>query len=204
MNNRNIILKYLSDLMEEGEKTQFEEQLKTDTKLKEEFDQFENSLNKLNSLAEIQNDSSYFNNLVPIVRNRIEVKKQKRKIVWVPAISFAVTLLIFFMLQFPKSTEQNSFKLNISSQDLMTLVSDADSSVVNELMTSNFIDDYAYLNTTEAGNEFDVYLDDSFVSEVDPEDIGTYYNVDQVNNYSDLSEDQVNTVYEELINKKIL
>lgn len=203
MKNKDTILKYLSDLMQDDEKIQFEERLKTDSKLKEEFDRVQASLNELSSTSNLQDDSSYFNNLVPKIHDRMESKKRKRNIILAPAISVAVTVLIIFFLQFPKSSEQNLFNLNISSDDLSTIVTDSDSFDVGDFIGSNFIEDYAYYNSSGA-DDLSSYLDDSFISEVNPEDIDTYYDNEQITNYGDFSNDDVDVVYEELINKKIL
>lgn len=204
MNNKDTILKYLSDLMDDKEKNQFEEKLKSDNDLRQEFERVQNNLEQFSISSEHDSDSAYFNNLVPKVRARMESKKKKRNLVLAPVISLGVTLVLIFMLQFPSTNQQSLFELDISNADLSEIVSQSDSFDVENLLGTNFVEDYAYYNSDKSGSDLDLYLDDSVISDVELDDVNSYYSNDQITDYDDFSNEQVDIVYKELINKKIL
>lgn len=203
MKNRETILKYLSDLMDENEKKQFEERLHTDNELKNELEKIQKSINELGELDGPEIDSAYFNNLIPKFRAKLESNKRKKTIVLVPAVAFVATVLIIYFLQIPIS-ERNKFELNISPEELTAIVSESDSFAIDELYETNFIEDYAYYNSSEGADELDLYLDDSFVSEFNLDEIESYYTNEQADDYGNFSNEQVDIIYEELLNKKIL
>lgn len=203
MKNKDTILKYLSELMTESERIKFEERLKNDPELKSEFEKIQNSLNVFSRNSEIEDDSNYFVNLVPKAREKMQSKKRKKSLVLVPAFSLAISILIIFFLQFPGINKQSGFDIVISSEDISAFVTGMDSLNVDELFGTNFIDEYAYYNSPEATDEFDFILDESIISEVDLNKVNSYY-VEGPTSYNDFSSEQVDIIYEELINKKIL
>lgn len=203
MKNKDTILKYLSELMTESERIKFEERLKNDPELKSEFEKIQSSLYAFSQSSEIEDDSNYFMNLVPKAREKMQSKKRKKSLVLVPAFSLAISILIIFFLQFPEINKQSGFDIVISSEDISAFVTGMDSLNVDELFGTNFIDEYAYYNSPEATDEFDFILDESIISEVDLNTVNSYY-VEGLMSYNDFSSEQVDIIYEELINKKIL
>jgi hypothetical protein len=203
MKNKDTIMKYLSELMTESERTQFEKRLKNDPELKSEFEKVQSTLSMLVKNSEIEDESNYFVNLVPKVRERMQAKQRKKSAVLVPALAFAISILIIFFLQFPAINNQSGFDITVSNEELSVIVSDADSLNANELFTTNFIDDYEYYNSQSSFDEFDLYLDESIISGADLDAVNSYY-VESSTSYDDFSNEQVDIIYEELINKKIL
>lgn len=203
MKNKDTIMKYLSELMTESERTQFEKRLKNDPELKSEFEKVQSNLSMLVKNSEIEDESNYFVNLVPKVRERMQAKQRKKSAVLVPALAFAISILIIFFLQFPGINNQSGFDITVSNEELSVIVSDADSLNANELFTTNFIDDYEYYNSRSSFDEFDLYLDESIISGADLDAVNSYY-VESSTSYDDFSNEQVDIIYEELINKKIL
>jgi hypothetical protein len=203
MKNKDTIMKYLSELMTESERTQFEKRLKNDPELKSEFEKVQSNLSMLVKNSEIEDESNYFVNLVPKVRERMQAKQRKKSAVLVPALAFAISILIIFFLQFPAINNQSGFDITVSNEELSVIVSDADSLNANELFTTNFIDDYEYYNSQSSFDEFDLYLDESIISGADLDAVNSYY-VESSTSYDDFSNEQVDIIYEELINKKIL
>jgi hypothetical protein len=203
MKNKDTIMKYLSELMTESERTQFEKRLKNDPELKSEFEKVQSNLSMLVKNSEIEDESNYFVNLVPKVRERMQAKQRKKSAVLVPALAFAISILIIFFLQFPAINNQSGFDITVSNEELSVIVSDADSLNANELFTTNFIDDYEYYNSQSSFDEFDLYLDESIISGADLDAVNSYY-VESSTSYDDFSNEQVDIIYEDLINKKIL
>lgn len=97
MKRNDDILKYLSDFMSESEKQDFEKELSLSEDLRNRLDEQKAMLEGINSLADIKEESPYFQNLLPRVRGRMEKKKSA---VWVPrwayllASSAAVILIV--------------------------------------------------------------------------------------------------------------
>ncbi len=87
MKRNDEILRYLSDLMSEGEKNKFESELSSSEELRAEFELLKSRLDGLKNDSEISSDSPYFQNLLPRVRVRIEKKK---KLKWVPRLAYIV------------------------------------------------------------------------------------------------------------------
>lgn len=87
MKRNEEILRYLSDLMSGEEKKKFESELSSSEELRNEFELYTSKLGGLKELAEIKEDSPYFQNLLPRVRTRIEKEK---KLKWIPRLAYIV------------------------------------------------------------------------------------------------------------------
>lgn len=97
-NNENI-LKYLSDLMEEGERKIFEAELSKSTELKEKLTETRERLMNMKVYAESTLDERYFGNLLPRVHQKLkkERKPQFAEIIYyfVPYTAAAIIGLLF-------------------------------------------------------------------------------------------------------------
>ena len=87
MKNKDDILKYLSDLMNEDEKASFEKELASSDELRSELARYKDFLCGLNISNEIQDDSHYFQNLLPRVRIKLDKQKNKR---WIPRFAYLI------------------------------------------------------------------------------------------------------------------
>lgn len=91
------ILKYLSDMMDDREKREFENKLNTSAELKKQLDEAEQMLNNLSAVNDTAVNEQYFTNLLPRARMKMEKKK---KIGIVKKISFAVPVLASAVMLF--------------------------------------------------------------------------------------------------------
>ena len=92
--NSERILRYLSELMTEKEKSKFKEELLADSILADEFNQQKTKLENL-SVVNVEADERYFNNLIPNVRSRME-KPAKAKLL--PRLAFGLPTLIVVVI----------------------------------------------------------------------------------------------------------
>ena len=78
MKRNDEILKYLSDLMNDKEKAEFEREISLSDDLGKEVEKYQSLLGQIKFNADIKEDSPYFQNLLPRVREKIGKGKVKR------------------------------------------------------------------------------------------------------------------------------
>ncbi len=205
MKNDEIILKYLSDLMDEDEKKQFEIRLGKDQNLKNDFESINNKLNTFTDTNVIETDSSYFINLMPKMRNKIERKERNRILTLAPIISFGVAALLIFFLQLPKIMHKDTPDNYAAIDDLSSILSDLETTYLNDYFEGSYIYDYAYYDDRHTGDIFDLYLNQQINIE-NGFDLrnGDYIDQEISVELNDFSDEEIGIIYEELLNKKIL
>jgi hypothetical protein len=122
--NEERILKYFSDLLNEKEKTQFENELKFSEELNNEFLLMKEQIDSLKFGNGISVDERYFANLLPRVRNRMEKKNftfYSKKIYYIaPTLTAIAVLLLFFMK--PSAVIENQY--NTLANEVVNNISD--------------------------------------------------------------------------------
>ncbi len=102
--NKELILKYLADLMTENEKCIFENELKANYELKNEYEKF---IDLITVEKKIVSDS-YFINLLPNIKiKQAEKKKSYKRQIAFGVPSFVATIILVFVL-FNKKSINNS------------------------------------------------------------------------------------------------
>ncbi len=198
MNNRDRILKYLSDLMSSEEKIRFQEELENNKSLKKELERIEKEIHNFSTETNFEIESPYFNNLYVRAKDKFKTKRHSKKLVALPALSIVFTVLLLFILNFPDRDRINSQNLS-----LQNVIAEVDSTEILEMFESNFIDDYAFYQSGDfseyinSENEEDIYLVDGYNNEIN------FYPT-TLEEYDDLSNEDVDIIYDELLNKKIL
>jgi hypothetical protein len=201
MNDKEKILKYLSNLLSENEKEKFEKEISESTELRAEIEKIKNNLNKIKSLGNVDLDTSYFNNLLPKVRERIEQKSKKKAInplLLMPTTAALIVVLFTFLFpadnsvnyqKFIKSLTQDSTGINFISYLEQTLPGSYGLSD-SEDFDSSAVDSYLQLNASDIPSE-------ELTSPVPL--------IEEYSYYSDaLSESQIDQIYNKLKDKKIL
>ncbi len=193
--NKERILKYLSEMLDEEETKKFESELNENTELKAEFEKIKNELDEFVSVEDV--DSEYFVNLNVKVRERLERKKRKRfaSLSAATALTAAVLLIFFF-----SSGKKNNTESIVNKQSESFVYSDID---------ENFDYDISY---EDIASEFtlDDYIQ-SLSKSVSPEEIEEYVNSEFADLPADLILDnfQINDsdfdyIYEKLKREKFL
>lgn len=156
--NSERIIRYLSQLMDDKEKSSFELELKTNTQLSDEYDLIKSKLNDLN-IADIEVDERYFSAILPKVKSRIE-KPVKSKLL--PRLAFGLPTLavvIFSSIIFIKSGVTTT---NGGSELLTEIVNNID----NEIVSSKYIPDMElevngiYETVSEKTENYDIHYDE--------------------------------------------
>ena len=197
MSNEEKVLKYFSDELSTEEKRNFEKEIEASEELQKEFYKMEKSLSGLKEDADVKTAGTYFVNLVPNVRKRMEKKK---KFFTVPKLVTAVpVIVILFVLSisFNDTNKNFTFSLDEHSEALNEIVKEAS---IEQL--SEFVD----VNTNYESNNFNVLSDNL---NIDNENIlvvgeNVLQNFDEYELVNNLSEDELNEIYNKLLNAKIL
>lgn len=125
--NKDLIAKYLSGLLSDEEKIQFEEKLTNDSILRKDLEKYY-KFNEL-ELNKIQLDEKYFVNLLPRTREKIRSRsKSKSHKLAVGIPSLVISILIVFIL-----SKNNIKEINSYSEEFFPYVND--SQVVQQYIT---------------------------------------------------------------------
>ncbi|KAF0152735.1 MAG: hypothetical protein FD143_663 [Ignavibacteria bacterium] len=131
--NSERIMKYLSDLMDEKDKSDFERELKTNSYLTSELNLLRDKLNDF-TIADTEVDERYFSLLLPKVRSRI-AKPVKSKLL--PRLAFGlptIAAVVIAGIVFVKS----GFNTDKSNSDMLNeIVNNID----DEILSSKYITD---------------------------------------------------------------
>jgi hypothetical protein len=142
----------------------------------------------INEVKVPETDERYFNSLLPRMKQRLEEKKRRRRkliIVFAPALAL---LLILFNVVFITGTKEN-----LSSGD-------------NLIANDDFIYDFERINEDIIINSHNEFLLDSlYLVMLDPEESNlAEYVLNDISDFSGISEEELESIYSEIINKKIL
>ncbi|HET55306.1 MAG TPA: hypothetical protein ENN33_08825 [Ignavibacteria bacterium] len=205
MKNKDIILKYLSEMLSDEEKSQFELRLKSDISLKEDYHKIIAKLNLLNEQNQIEDDSNYFSTIIPRVREKVESKSESKIFKIAPGIAFGIVVLLIFLLQLSENQQNNFSEFDMVSADFSALILEMDFEDLNEFFDNGYIYDYAYYSDKHSGAIFDLMIIEEANNEFgyDPID-SDFINSEISLELKDITDEEIGIIYEELLNKKIL
>lgn len=147
MKRNDEILKYLSDLMNDKEKAEFEKEVSLSDDLRMEVENYKSILGQLKLNADIKEDSPYFQNLLPRVREKLGKGKIKRLMpraaYLVPTLT-AVALIIINIGKFTPEKTQVKNNSNINNIVQSTEIKTAEKGELQELNS-----DYSVLANLE-------------------------------------------------------
>lgn len=130
--NRERIIQYIAELMNESEKESFSRELENSEELKTQYDSVKLDLEKF-SIGKIEADERYFSNLLPSVRSKVE-KPVKNKLL--PRLAFAVpTLIVVFIAVLLIQPKYNSSSSNLE------IVNEIIENLDDEIISSKYISD---------------------------------------------------------------
>jgi hypothetical protein len=197
MNNIDKFIKYLDGQLEYHESKLFETELKNNSDLKEKFEKF--SYNYKKSKIEILTNETYFNNLIPNVRRKLDNPKviTLKRLAYILPAFFVGFLIIYQSI----SSKQFNFKEDftrviesftqdeVTTNDMLSKALQIDNNYIvdDDLLTAYFSQDLQYDETI-----FE-YLEEKL-------------SVNDINNnlVKELTDNEFNSLYKELLNKKII
>ena len=122
--NKEKILKYLSGLLSENERTDFEKELSLSKELHDEFVYLTSRIDFLKLDHEIPLDERYFANMLPLMRKRMEKRDTAyylKRIYYVAPTLAAVVVLLMFILK-PSTVPENQY--NTLANEVVNNISD--------------------------------------------------------------------------------
>lgn len=184
--NKERILKYLSGMMSPEEISRFESELKISASLNAELENIRTRLKSLNPDTEESKGHTYFANLIPRMRERIEHKKSKRYSVLKYAVPVFLAALIYILIPFN------------GEQPFEEQIKNLNDSVQAELL--NYLDEPVEM--TENAEVLELAIGNELkLDEVNQLDAGYVNTSDLLDN---LSAEEINNIYNSMISKKIL
>ncbi len=159
--NEEKILKYLSDIMNDNEKLEFENELKNSAQLREDFDKITKIFNELSELENLRVDERYFNSLLPKIYQKLSVSK---KLTLTQKIAYIIPVLVVIILYLIYPTNSVNFDEQVdkitqemlayyTSIDSMDYIIDFSSKEYSEIpISENF--DVSYLEEVKIPDEY--------------------------------------------------
>jgi len=188
------ILKYFSGILKEDEKKAFEEKLKTSGELASQFNKTKEVLSGFD-LETIEVNENYFNNLIPLVRRRIDSQRRFFTFKKLYYLAPAFTVILLAILFYPHTEDNFQNHYQELAQIVATNIGDTD--VSNKYLEENAIDPSYDIISSE--KDFTVGLEDA-VNKIPDSYLSTINNsnVETLQSLENLSDDDLNKLYKEL------
>lgn len=203
INNEEKFFSYLKGKMNPGERKIFEDELMHSDNLNQEYDEYKNLNSIIDETKNIPLSKNYSESIITEFRRRKDSKGLKKKS---PTIKYAFASIIIIIVGYFLISQINKE----NPQDVNLLLTHYSDSELN-----SYINDYDHSNIIEMniGNEAaqiidSIYLENisaSFIESINEEsltDIVGFKNLTDVDEY--LSDNEVDLIYAQLINKEIL
>jgi hypothetical protein len=201
-NYDDIILKYLSDLLDDDEKNRFEKELKINKELKNRFELVCQKMDGIKNLNQIDSDPGYLIGLVPKIHERIDSRSGTYSPSLIQkAIGVGLAVLLVLVLLLP--TGDNNVDFNFES--VSTEIAKTGNEELNQFVELRYSDMVLYDITSEIDlNNYSDAINTELTYNGDYiYDYDEYANFG-LNGISGLSENEVSEIYSSLIDKKIL
>lgn len=174
--NRERIIQYIAELMNESERVLFSRELENSEELKAQYDSVKLDLEKF-SIEKIEADERYFSNLLPSVRSKVE-KPVKNKLL--PRLAFAVpTLIVVVIAVLLMQTKYNSSSSNLE------IVNEIIENLDDEIISSKYISDLEL----DVSSYYKTFASNTETNEVE---------------FDELTKNRILTVYDYPLNDELL
>ncbi|MFO7445777.1 MAG: hypothetical protein R6W90_05390 [Ignavibacteriaceae bacterium] len=193
------IIRYVDGEMDTLEKKEFEKELENSTLLKEELSAYRNLLAETKGTQNIPVDDNYFVSVIPEFRLR-QKKESKNK--FFPGLAFGVSLAVIVLLFVITNNKEGGDVIPDNTLAEYTVeevdsilnyytpyYSDIDSAISNDKNISNAVDDMLLAELEKSGN--------------DQEELYSYVSTaGYTQNITNLSSEEAEIVYNEILNKR--
>ncbi len=157
MKNYDRITKYLSDLLSEDEKLQFEAELKTNSELKRDFEKIQSQI-KLLADTNFGTDETYFNNLTVNFRKKMDKRKTAKQFRLASAFTFVTAIFLFYFIpQFGNESFSEKILFDNSEIKMLSSLNESEKSIILENSNNFSIN----LNNEDLMNEYLSELDEN-------------------------------------------
>lgn len=171
MKRDDMILKYLADLMTETEKNDFEKELSLSEELRKDLAKQKDLLGSLNGLADVKEDSPYFQNLLPNVRAKLEKRKRT---VWVSRFAYLIptaTAVILIVMNIGRFSPDNSLQNKEVNKSETASKSNLDATALTKLTNEYNVKSDIELAGTKKGNNISFEVGIGYLSGSNEESI---------------------------------
>lgn len=213
MKNNDKILRYIAEDMSGEEKLRFEKELEDSPQLKRRFEKTVAELNRFKTAAaDVEVDETYFNNLIPRVVDRVEKKKKRGFVLGLSFGGAIAAVLVLFVFTWYGVDSGTMFNEEFN-EVLAEAVTETDYEDVNDYLA--FYDTYSYTSVDYVENN-EIGSDEligEFVEQYDygiTDETDTYYDnqevpvIDEMIDYEEIPEENIESLYDELKKTNIL
>lgn len=197
--NRDMMLKYLSGLLEGKEKSDFEKMLETSSQARDEFNTLKNRLAGMKDVYESSVDESYFNGLLPRMREKLDKSPRQffsGKLAYIIPVAVVILIMTLFI---PRSGNDSR---NLDLSDIVyQMVAGSDSTELSYNLLEG-MEQSAWVNS-EAENPFDVVIPEHWDIQADNYAATLEMPViDEINGLANLPNDKLDQIYKNLASLK--
>jgi len=193
IDNEELVIRYLTDELTLEEKRSFEQLLKGSDDMQKLLNDYSLLFDKLNKQKNITGNEYYFNNLLPRLFAR---SKEVSRRLSLKSISYAAVIILFmisgyFLFEKPRSE-------NIIS--LESITSEIDSTGLAEIIDKYSIADDSYIPAVYLNTQIEIDMNN--LNENLRNNLSSELDITEITNNMNLEE--IESVYSELLSKKIL
>ncbi len=192
-NKSEIFIKYLDNELSPEEKKIFEKKLLDDETFKTEFNLFKENFNSL-KISKIDVNENYFNSLLPEARKKIGQTKHTNFIKFAYLLPVIIIGIILFKTIFNNNFNENNFEQLLNSYStnedaVVELIDNVYSSDQDFLIDNELLEQLYEIENINDESVYDYLAETVLTSDIEE------YLINQ------LSEEEFNMVYNELLNK---
>ena len=196
--NDEKILKYLSENVSSTEKREIEKEIESSKELSEEFTRMQKVFSDLKNDSKVETEIGYFNNLLPRVREKLDSRK---KIFTIQRLAFSIPVAaLLFVISLSINIEQTEslFSLSASTEEIYEAIDETSSdNLIDYIDNDYYTYDVSELTISETG----LSLDNESLQDLGESTFESFENYSLIEN---LSDKEVDEIYNEILTKKIL
>jgi len=202
-NNEENFFLYLKGKMNPKERKFFEDGLKNSEELNSDFEEYEILVQSINESKNIDLNKDYLESIVPNFRSRLEKKDKKKSLKnlkYAFASIFIIVMGYFLILTYNTENKQDV------NQALADLSNDEIDLIVNDYNVEDYLT--AYMDDISAQKIQYIYAEElktslaESIGDINLNEVLVKFNITDVDQY--LSDNDVDLIYSQLIEKKIL
>jgi hypothetical protein len=192
------IIKYLENELAPEEKTAFEEDLKNSVELKEEFQKYLAVKEEIEHLKNTRLNSLYVDSILPEFRNRVDTRK---KVIVKKSLGYAFGVMLIFIVSIVVLKIYFNHQRDLSDIEEFTQSLDEDQKI--ELL-DNINGDrevYSLMSENITVPDLVLLLETNLVV---TDELAKAYDIEYKDMVSLLTEDEIEKIYNEVINKNFI
>lgn len=195
MNKEEKIIRYIENELTSGDRDAFEEELNSSSELRKEFDKYLRLKNETLELKKVKLDNLYLNSIIPELRTKLQTPKShgiRLNFGYAVAIMlifvFSVAIINYFLSEKATNTDLPEFAESLNEKQRLELLENLDDGIIpSELVSENV-----------SINEIDEIIHAEL--EISSEVIETY-KIDNDDLIVGLGQDEINKIYNEILNR---